>query len=842
MTCRESKLSSATITLARCTGLHDAQLLAINHDLMNEAQSLAGQATPETWNAVIDSYIAQIQDGSLEVPRRSSDPLSRLAAARNEVPSAERIYAALHVIPRAQTSANSHNRYILNTARLLGVSEEAAARSWNENYEEAERNSSLKASDDFISSWESGEGSNNFIRDRRSLYAYEQLEARKSEALLHGERELIALRHYEINSDTGYVRFSISPNGEYAELVQRKEIAQGEYRDILSAYKISELEELNPDLKDYLVNYDDNSEWDDSFMSSLVWVAYRSQDEIDNARWRNRCATCGQFASISAHACPVIGSEEAISEDISRITTGAIPERFPTLPLLNTHYLVNEGMLVNIPEINTLRNEGESAGDLRFEAAARIDNYIVQGVLHMEHDSDEDSFWVGAPTRIDRRMSCTCIDYQNTQSCPHVDEVVDYINSVVNREITPEIRAFQNGEVLANISLEHAESEIAIEEANDSYPTLKKSFAADPELFQELYKEARDARKKWEEGEGEFPVPYVKENALMGFATRESGRGFGIEIEYAFPADMDYDEVREASARIGEELYNLGLTADRRQGGYGASHGWYRDYHARGWSYESDFSTGGRDGQQGGEIVSPVMYDEPDTWENIEKVCEILRRNGAFASRGTGNHVHVGLNNYDHKVANHNRLLNSYARNEDLIYRLSMNPERGKHRGFGYCQPNSLPSTPYARISAAAASNNSHGTAINMQSVNGRDSDHIEFRTYDSTLNPAIIQTQIAMSVLMVEGALRGTHNPAPAEGRIPLGKRLELNPRRRVLRGADWDETTLSAREFIDEFIPQHSEDVKNNHLIRQVVSLFALTKWQTQASRRLADLPQDS
>jgi rRNA maturation endonuclease Nob1 len=842
MTCRESKLSSATITLARCSGLRDVQLLSINHDLMEEAHSLEGQGTPETWNAVIDSYIAQIQDGSLVVPNRAANPISRLEAARTEQPSAERIYAALHVISRAQTSANSHNNYILNSARILGISEESAARSWNEHCEDAERNSALKASEDFINDWTSVQGRNNFIRDRRSLYAYEQLESRKKEMLQNGERELIALRHYEITSEAGYVRFSVSPNGEYAELVQRREVSTGEYRDVLTAYRLSDLEELNPDLKDYLVNYDETSTWDDANAASLLWVAYREQSEIDNARWRSRCATCGQFVSLSAHACPVTGSAEAISEDIARITTGTTPPRFTTLPLLNTHYLVNDGMLVNMPDLNNLIAQGESEGDVRFEAAARIDSYLVEGVLHMEHDTDEDSFWVGAPTRIDRRMRCTCIDYQNSHSCPHVDEVVEYINSVVNREVSPEIREFQNGEVLSAIAVENAASEIAIEEANSSYPTLKKSFAENPELFQDMYKEARLARKRWEEGEGEFPVPYVKENALMGFGTRESGRGFGIEIEYAFPNDMPYDEVRQASFRIGEELYNLGLTSEMRQGGYGASHGWYRDYHSRGWSYESDFSTGGSDGQQGGEIVSPVMYDEPDTWENIEKVCEILTRNGAFASKGSGNHVHVGLTEYDHRVANHNRLLNTYARNEDLIYRLSVNPDRGRHRGFGYCQPNSLASTPYARISAASAGNNSHGTAINMQSVSGRDSDHIEFRTYDSTLNPSIIQTQIAMSVLMVEGALRGNSNPAPAEGRVPLGHRLGLNPRRRVLTGAAWDETTSPVREFIDELIPQHSEDVKNNHLIRQVVSLFAMTKWQTQASRRLADLPQDS
>jgi hypothetical protein len=145
-------------------------------------------------------------------------------------------------------------------------------------------------------------------------------------------------------------------------------------------------------------------------------------------------------------------------------------------------------------------------------------------------------------------------------------------------------------------------------------------------------------------------------------------------------------------------------------------------------------------------------------------------------------------------------------------------------------------------VSAAAAAQNSHGVALNLQSVRGRESDHIEFRTFDSTINPAIIQTQIAMSVFMVEGSLRGEGRPAPAEGRAPLGERLGLNPRRRALTGEAWDETTLGARKFLDEFIPQPEENVENNHAVKQFIGLFSMTKWQTTGSRRLADLPQDS
>jgi hypothetical protein len=360
------------------------------------------------------------------------------------------------------------------------------------------------------------------------------------------------------------------------------------------------------------------------------------------------------------------------------------------------------------------------------------------------------------------------------------------------------------------------------------------SYETDNEKFQSVYEEFRAKREAYRtavaNGEtAEYPVPYIRENAFGGLATRESGRGFGIEMEYAFPEDMDYHDVRAANAAIGRELYALGLTRETSQGGYGASHGWVRDHHDRGWSFESDFSTGGSDGQQGGEIVSPIMYDEPETWTNIEKIAEVLNRHGAFASKGSGAHVHVSSGDYDHRPENHNRLLNAFAQNEDLLYRLSANPERGRHRGTGYCSPNRMPAAPYANVNTARSAQTGHHIGLNLQSVNGRSSDHVEFRTFDATLNPAIIQAQVGLAVYMTEGATRpDTASTIPNENHTPIGSRLNANPSRGTLTGSSWQESTLSVRRFIDKFVPGAGGDESENPRARQIIALFAATKWQ--------------
>jgi hypothetical protein len=843
MTCRASKLSSSTITFARnLTGLPDVSLLSLNHQLMREGSANDSTTTRENWNAVIDELRDAIANGDIPTAR-SHDPLARLEAARLEEPDTARYYAARNLLTRAADVSTAQQSYKRKMAWKLGISSERFASRWESLIAEADADSSLAAETDFITTWTRNPDNANLLTDRRSLFAYSSLAASQREIEGSVPRRSAVSHFFDFDASTsvlGIKRIGLDMGGSHVEIL--KELESGE--EVTESYRLSVYG------RDKLFRYAQGQTESPGSQAAMLETfveelslnpdyRYSSSAVAHNAAYRYQCASCGQFARRNAHYCPVVGSPEAIEADLSRAVDPAAP-RFPFLPMSDTEYMITNGMLLRTPNMNIIRYEIQSSTDLRFEVETRVDAFSVSGVLHVEYDGDEDSYHIGSPRNIDKRLACSCPDYQATMSCSHMDEVVEYLNATINAETDPEIRVLANGQVLSDIAMEHADSQDEIAVAIAGYPTIKKSFESDPEIFQTMYKQAREDKKKYDEEGGEYPIPYIQENALMGFGTRASGRGFGIEIEYGFPNDMSHADVYAARDAIGSELYRLNLISTPRQQGYGASHGAYNEHHEEGWSYESDFSTSSSDGQQGGEIVSPVMFDEPETWTNIEKICEILNRHGAIANRGSGNHVHVGLKDYDHTVANHNRLLNSFARNEDLIYRLSSSPERGKHRGFGYCRPNTFSSTPYTRVTAASHASNSHGIALNMQSVFGRNSDHIEFRTFDSTLNPAIIQTHIAMSVLMVEGALRGTSSPAPNEGIATLGERLDLNPRRRALTGEAWDETTLGVRKFIDEFIPQKDGNVSDNPLIKQVVSLFAMTKWQTQRSRRLSDLPE--
>ena len=70
----------------------------------------------------------------------------------------------------------------------------------------------------------------------------------------------------------------------------------------------------------------------------------------------------------------------------------------------------------------------------------------------------------------------------------------------------------------------------------------------------------------------------------------------------------------------------------------------------------------------------------------------------------------MGTHNYDHPVANQNRLLGMFHEHEDDMYRLASNPGGdGTHRaahGSGYASPNRVvPANGYTCITEAASFN-----------------------------------------------------------------------------------------------------------------------------------------
>ncbi|MBV9024003.1 MAG: amidoligase family protein [Streptomycetaceae bacterium] len=364
-------------------------------------------------------------------------------------------------------------------------------------------------------------------------------------------------------------------------------------------------------------------------------------------------------------------------------------------------------------------------------------------------------------------------------------------------------------QVLDEVSAEHRAATALQEQVREQWPTDEAvSYTDDFDAFQRDYDAARERAER-----GEQVIPYMTENATGGLGARDGGRGFGVEIEFDIEPGVDR---QQAIQNIARELRDAGLSRTARQYDYHAqmSAGYTDEPNA--WRLESDCTVAG-------ELVSPILYDEPQTWNNLARACEIIQRNGGRASFSTGGHVHVGMHDFDHDVANHTRLMQMYKAHEDVLYRLAQNPaSEGRHRGTSWCSPNPVPSQGYTAISQI---NSFHGQALNLSGARrGGQSAHGEFRLWDGSLNPRVIQTQVKLSLGMAAAAVR--QDTTTPSARMELGSHREqrrqagLGQRRR-LSGDDWRTSTANFRQMVDSLF-QRPEDKA------QATALFHETRWQ--------------
>ncbi|MFI7642442.1 NUDIX domain-containing protein [Nonomuraea sp. NPDC049400] len=339
------------------------------------------------------------------------------------------------------------------------------------------------------------------------------------------------------------------------------------------------------------------------------------------------------------------------------------------------------------------------------------------------------------------------------------------------------------------------------------------SYVKDFAAFRRAYDQAVERAAR-----GEAVIPYMRKNATASLAARDGGRGFGLELEFDLPIGDARPRAMQAIAR---DLYRAGLTSDPQ----------VHDYHTmQAQGYRSG-RNGGRglwrleqDGSVAGELVSPILYDEPATWENLQLACEIIQAYGGTASASTGGHIHVSTYDYDHIVENYTSVVDYVDHHSDTFFRLGHNPERESHRGLKYCRPNRRPAAGYKSIAPVRDHNSrgsaDHGFAVNLESITGSPEDHIEFRLYDGSLYAPLIQSQVKVSVAAVDAAFRNvTLGQPPNRGQRDLlgthAELLKLDP------AFDLTERgSLSFRCLMDELFWRAADK-------EQVTAVYAATRW---------------
>lgn len=356
------------------------------------------------------------------------------------------------------------------------------------------------------------------------------------------------------------------------------------------------------------------------------------------------------------------------------------------------------------------------------------------------------------------------------------------------------------------------------------WETPEEGYISNPESFYDDFKEALSRKRA-----GGEAIEFKTENVTDGICADTPGaRQFGVELEFDIKPDVN----RSAALRkIGQELHEAGLTENAHQTGYHSARasGWGS------WSFEEDCTVDA-------ELVSPIMKDTPEHWEQLRKATEIITRNGGIATTRTGSHVHVSTASYESSSAKHVELLRAVNQNDDVLYRLASNPATGKHRGTRWCKPNVTDMNDDVSPEVAdnqlvlGYENNSHGVALNFEgTANGEyKKSNIEFRMWDGTLDPAVIQQQISISAAMTDYAERNVINNGgtskkPEESRVTIGtnravEQAAMNGSRTHTKES-FEATSGQVASFFDKIFRTKAQR-------KGAASLFAVTSWQDSSA----------
>ncbi|MGP3788224.1 amidoligase family protein [Paenibacillus sp. 1A_MP2] len=254
-----------------------------------------------------------------------------------------------------------------------------------------------------------------------------------------------------------------------------------------------------------------------------------------------------------------------------------------------------------------------------------------------------------------------------------------------------------------------------------------------------------------------------------------TGNSFGIEIEFELPSNVRKEEVAEL-------LYEADLIDSRA----------IQRYHARNsgpgyFRLERDSSL-----ENGLELVSPILFDNEDSWRRIELATQKLREVGAQTSRRTGGHIHIGIAPLDHRTYSWQRLARIGKGYEKNLYRMGAadadhyerTGQPGIHRGSHYAAP--FPDT-VSRISGFTSPESARRmfgdrytifNASNVDSSWAGRKPTVEMRYPNSTLNHKQWQAQVQVANSIVHQAAVINNNSPQSEftpGLMQANKQLRL-------------------------------------------------------------------
>lgn len=334
---------------------------------------------------------------------------------------------------------------------------------------------------------------------------------------------------------------------------------------------------------------------------------------------------------------------------------------------------------------------------------------------------------------------------------------------------TPEQQTFLNGRLpVPGVSIDHHTSPSSREEQYQQWRASQTTGVTEPVSEPSVNRPHSEATFKTtgfesivQQAQERVGHSYKIENVL-----NDPDMTFGIEIECKHESNPEFK--RELLHALQDEelttFQSLGRWRRNRRMGY------------RSWSVETDSSVG-RTGGYGCELVSPVLTDTPQNWQDIKQITEIIDNLGGFADNDCGMHVHIGSKSLGDDPEAYHRLAKIFNENQDGIYRLSTTGD--EHRGVDYAIPFDSSELTESPTSMSIVQNNffrqqfseTRRRGLNMANAGGTSRNTVELRVGDGTVDPHHIQRNVVMAATLVQAARNG-YEPSPEEDRSADGMR----------------------------------------------------------------------
>ena len=755
MSCRSVPGMSVPMGLANIdSGLSDDQVQSLVHQLRHEYSQAhlpatsdvggAPDAAPnaahrETWADFRERLSTRINAHPTLRPQRRAGLLQRIGNA-DDVPPPDMIYAAERIRERAIRSARLLDDHLATEAARTGIPDADSYATYEQGRQSAPTGRQNRATDEQRRSWP------DLPLDPRTRHGLTMLAAVPDNP--DGRRDLITEHpapRVEAEHITGVGYYSGSSRLEVVT-------AEGHllsYRDISPALaaRLSTGDTPDLDLREQLVGNPAHQ--------------YRDAVQAAAAGIRRRCPQCGQFTGASHNCLGRRGSTTVGSLGSVQPAAPAVMESFTLAGNIHSSY--------PLPHVAAELDSNRGSG-LEFPIDSAQDP-AIRGSISALLDT-EDHLSVNSS-----HLMCPCDGYAPMQGCTHTEQLAAVLRDRLAQEI--QTARAQVAEATAAAITTRPAAEQLLPDA----PNLSTfSYTDDPARF------AAHIRQVMAQPAAER-VPWIDERSgpvLYGFG---AGREFGAELEFDADREAYRRGVNPVSA-VGQALFDAQFTRTASQRGYHAAlnSGYTRSLQG-GWTYEHDGSV------TGGEVVTPILADTPETWTRLRQVCGIITNNSGVASRNTGSHVTISSSDYAGQAARLTRFLRLMHHHQSDLHMMAA-AEYG--RPMNYAGPIAHPPLEgYTRISDARYSTERY-TFVNLAHISARSTDasapasRVEFRLWDGSLEPARIQAQIKMSAALLDYS---THNRGLTFDPETRAGAAQLNPDH-----DDFTEHTQQVRRLIDE------------------------------------------